>query len=90
MNHCSSIPAGTYVLMPSMYATLPGAYRIVQVASNVLPGSVGGASTPDGSQYVTGYFGNDLTGTRSSQLAANAALTTRLANAPDADREFIQ
>ncbi len=64
----SGIPAGTYTLLSGMYATLPGAYRVVQVAGNVNPATPSFAS-PDGSQYVTGTLGNALTGTQSSQSA---------------------
>ncbi|MES5481638.1 filamentous hemagglutinin family protein [Bradyrhizobium sp. INPA03-11B] len=65
----SGIPAGTYTLLPGMYATLPGAYRVVQVANNVNPNAVASTSSSDGSRYVTGTFGNQLTGARSSQSA---------------------
>ncbi|MCA6120294.1 filamentous hemagglutinin family protein [Bradyrhizobium sp. WSM 1704] len=65
----SGIPAGTYTLLPGMYATLPEAYRVVQVASNVNPGTAKSTTSPDGSQYVLGTLGNSLTGARSSQTA---------------------
>ncbi|WP_342710252.1 filamentous hemagglutinin family protein [Bradyrhizobium sp. B124] len=65
----SGIPAGTYTLLSGMYATLPGAYRVVQVANNVNPNAVASTSSADGSQYVTGTLGNTLTGARSSQSA---------------------
>ncbi|WP_143201473.1 filamentous haemagglutinin family protein [Bradyrhizobium sp. NAS96.2] len=65
----AGIPAGTYTLLPGMYATLPGAYRVVQVASNVNPNAVASTSSSDGSRYITGTFGNQLTGARSSQSA---------------------
>jgi filamentous hemagglutinin family protein len=65
----SSVPAGTYVLMPGMYATLPGAHRVVQTASNVNPATARSGTGADGSQYVVGTLGNDLTGARSSQAA---------------------
>lgn len=65
----NGIPGGTYVLMPGMYATLPGAYRVVQVAGNVNPGTTRSATGADGSQYVVGTLGNGLTGASSSQSA---------------------
>lgn len=65
----SSIPAGTYTLLPGMYATLPGAYRVVQTAGNVNPNTPVSFTSPDGSQYVTGKLGNALSGTQSSQTA---------------------
>lgn len=64
----NGIAAGTYALLPGMYATLPGAYRVVQAAST--SGNVAQSFTSrDGSIYATGYLGNSLTGSRSSQLA---------------------
>src|SRR5262249_55718255 len=54
---------------PGMYATLPGAYRVVQVASNVSPAAVRSYFNGDGSLYITGQLGNKLTG-------ATAALTS--------------
>jgi filamentous hemagglutinin family protein len=65
----SGIPAGTYTLLPGMYATLPGAYRVVQVAGNANPTATTAFTGPDGSQYISGTFGNALTGARSSQQA---------------------
>ena len=65
----SSVPAGTYVLMPGMYATLPGAYRVVETTGNVNPATTRSSTGADGSQYVVGTLGNDLTGARSSQSA---------------------
>ncbi|WP_229181688.1 filamentous haemagglutinin family protein [Bradyrhizobium oropedii] len=65
----SGVPAGTYTLLPGMYATLPGAFRVVQVANNVNPGTTKSVTSPDGSQYVLGTLGNSLTGARSSQTA---------------------
>ncbi|NVO17722.1 MAG: filamentous hemagglutinin family protein [Rhodoplanes sp.] len=64
----NGIAAGTYVLLPGMYATLPGAYRVVQVASSfgAAPQSI---MAKDGSVYATGYLGNSLTGSRSSRQA---------------------
>lgn len=62
----SGIPAGTYTLLPGMYATMPGAYRVVQVASGQSPAAAQSYSTQDGSNYVVGYLGNQITGTRSA------------------------
>ncbi len=56
------LPAGTYVLMPAKYATLPGAYRVVQNtgATNVVPGA--SVTLPDGTDVVSGYFVDALSG----------------------------
>ncbi|WP_316183812.1 MULTISPECIES: filamentous haemagglutinin family protein [unclassified Bradyrhizobium] len=62
----NGIAAGTYVLLPGMYATLPGAYRVVQYAAGAAA-STGSFTGADGSVYVTGSFGNAITGARSSQ-----------------------
>jgi len=60
------LPAGTYVLMPAMYATLPGAYRVVQNtgATNVVPGQ--SVTMPDGTNLVSGYYVDALNGSRSA------------------------
>ncbi len=60
------LPAGTYVLMPAKYATLPGAYRVVQNTGigNVAPGQ--SATMPDGTYLVSGYYVDALTGSRSA------------------------
>ena len=63
----SGIPAGTYVLLPGMYATLPGAYRVVQYEANINPTAPANFSIADGSFFVSGTFTNLLTGARSSQ-----------------------
>jgi filamentous hemagglutinin family protein len=63
----NGIPAGTYTLMPGMYATMPGAYRVVQTASNLAPGAATDLTSLDGSQYISGYVTNALTGARSAQ-----------------------
>ncbi|MDD4867408.1 MAG: hypothetical protein PHQ28_09930, partial [Mycobacterium sp.] len=64
----NGIAAGTYVLLPAVYATLPGAYRAVVVSTNVNPGTRGGV-TADGSIYTTGTLTNAITGSKSSQTA---------------------
>ncbi|MCK9914327.1 filamentous hemagglutinin family protein [Microbacteriaceae bacterium K1510] len=64
----NGIPAGTYTLLPAEYATLPGAYRVVVVSTNVAPGTKSTA-TADGSVYMAGVFGNAINGARSSQTA---------------------
>jgi filamentous hemagglutinin family protein len=60
------LPAGVYTLLPAKYATLPGAFRVVQntAATSVVPGQ--SAQLPDGTEMVSGYFMNALNGGRSS------------------------
>lgn len=62
----AGLPAGYYTLLPAGYATLPGAYRVVQNTSsqNVALGQ--NAVLPDGTLSVTGYFANALDGTHQS------------------------
>ena len=62
----AGLPAGYYTLLPAGYATLPGAYRVVQNASsqNVALGQ--NAVLPDGTLSVTGYFANALDGAHQS------------------------
>jgi filamentous hemagglutinin family protein len=63
------IPAGVYTLLPAKYATLPGAYRVVQDigAIDAIPGS---ATLPDGTQRISGYFTDGLTGSRDARTTA--------------------
>ncbi len=63
------IAAGTYTLMPAMYATLPGAYRVVVASSNINPNAAVASVASDGTVYMTGIFGNAVTGKTSSQTA---------------------
>lgn len=65
----NGIAAGTYTLLPAEYATVPGAYRVVVVAtgSTNQPGKA--FTTPDGSIYMSGVLGNAINGSRASQTA---------------------
>lgn len=60
------LPAGVYTLLPAKYATLPGAFRVVQEtsAANVVAGS--SSTLIDGTHVVSGYFADALTGAKSS------------------------
>ncbi|RUL63080.1 filamentous hemagglutinin N-terminal domain-containing protein [Dyella dinghuensis] len=62
----AGLPAGYYTLLPAGYATLPGAYRVVQDTSsqNAVLGQ--NAVLPDGTLAITGYFGNALDGAHQS------------------------
>ncbi|CAB3748140.1 filamentous haemagglutinin family protein [Paraburkholderia solisilvae] len=60
------LPAGFYTLLPAMYATVPGAFRVT-VSSATGPVAPGSSQTlPDGTIQVAGYFGNSLSGSRSA------------------------
>ena len=64
----AGLPAGYYTLLPAGYATLPGAYRVVQNTSpneqNIALGQ--NAVLPDGTLSITGYFANALDGAHES------------------------
>lgn len=62
----AGLAAGYYTLLPADYATLPGAYRVVQNtrSQNVALGQNG--VLPDGTLSVTGYFANALDGSHQS------------------------
>jgi filamentous hemagglutinin family protein len=61
------IPAGTYVLMPAKYATLPGAFRVIQDTGTVDSLAGYNTVTPDGTALVAGYYVNALDGSRSAR-----------------------
>jgi filamentous hemagglutinin family protein len=62
----AGLPAGYYILLPAGYATLPGAYRVVQDTSsqNAVLGQ--NVVLPDGTLSITGYFANALDGSHES------------------------
>lgn len=57
------LEAGYYVLLPASYATLAGAYRIVQDTSALDVSASLNTTLADGSLYVSGYFVDSVTGT---------------------------
>lgn len=61
------IPAGTYLLLPGMYATLPGAYRVVELPGTAGATAAGNTTTADGTAYVAGYLLNGITGAHAAQ-----------------------
>jgi filamentous hemagglutinin family protein len=61
------LPPGVYTLLPAMYATLPGAFRVVQVAGAQDATSAQDFVQPDGTAVVSGYFVNALDGTRGAR-----------------------
>lgn len=61
------LPAGYYTLLPAGYATLPGAYRVVQNTSSQDSVLSQNAVLPDGTMSVTGYFADALDGARTAR-----------------------
>ncbi len=61
------VAAGWYTLLPAQYATLPGAYRVVQQtgAKNTTVGT--DIVQKDGSMLISGRFGDAASGSSSSQ-----------------------
>lgn len=62
------VPAGTYVLLPSRYALLPGAYLVTPKGGTGL----GTVKTSEGAHIVSGYLNNRFNGS-----AADPATVTR-------------
>ena len=56
------LPAGIYTLLPARYATLKGAFRVVQDTGSQDAVLGRNTSQPDGTQVVSGYFVDALTG----------------------------
>jgi filamentous hemagglutinin family protein len=64
------LPAGYYTLLPSHYATLPGAYRVEVVANSQDARASQNAVLPDGTLQVAGYLANQDAGTRAARTMA--------------------
>jgi filamentous hemagglutinin family protein len=64
------LPAGTYTLLPAQYATLPGAYRVVQQTGTVDALVNQNTVLADGSAIVAGAFVDGLTGARASRTTS--------------------
>ncbi|MGC1549558.1 MAG: filamentous hemagglutinin family protein [Rhodanobacter sp.] len=62
----AGLAAGYYTLLPAGYATLPGAYRVVQNTSSQNSVLGQNAVLPDGTLSITGYFADALDGAHSS------------------------
>ncbi len=61
------LPDGTYTLLPAKYATLPGAFRVVQDTS-AIDGVVGRTAVQtDGTISTVGYFADALNGAHASR-----------------------
>jgi len=63
----AGLPEGYYTLLPAGYATLPGAYRVVQNTASQDSMLGQNAVLPDGTLSITGYFGDALDGARSAR-----------------------
>jgi filamentous hemagglutinin family protein len=64
------LPAGYYTLLPAKYATLPGAYRVVQDTSSQDSVLGQNGTQPDGTMVVTGYFADALDGARAARTTS--------------------
>ncbi|WP_051278426.1 filamentous haemagglutinin family protein [Solimonas flava] len=68
LSGAAGIPAGVYTLMPARYATLPGAYRVVQDTGAL--DVTGSTRLADGTLRVSGYYADTLTGARDARSTA--------------------
>ncbi|MEW6435567.1 MAG: filamentous hemagglutinin family protein [Pseudomonadota bacterium] len=64
------LPAGVYTLLPAQYATLPGAYRVVQQTGTIDNLASQNVILPDGSAIVAGSFVDGLTGGSASRTTS--------------------
>ncbi|MDQ0008521.1 filamentous hemagglutinin family protein [Luteibacter jiangsuensis] len=64
------LPDGVYTLLPARYATLPGAFRVVQNTSVSDPVIGRAATAPDGTVVASGYFTDTLTGARDARSSS--------------------
>ncbi|MDR3468735.1 MAG: filamentous hemagglutinin family protein [Xanthobacteraceae bacterium] len=63
----AGLAAGWYTLYPAHYATLPGAYRVVDYGSSLAnPGLAVGTTLPDGTVIMGGAYGQSSLGLRAS------------------------
>lgn len=66
LSSIAGLAAGYYTLLPASYATLPGAYRVVQNTSSQNSVLGQNAVLPDGTLSITGYFADALDGAHQS------------------------
>lgn len=64
------LPEGDYTLLPARYATLPGAYRLVQDRAALDTLASQNVQLADGTQYVAGYFVDSFSGARDARNTA--------------------
>ena len=64
------LPAGVYTLMPAKYATLPGAFRVVENTAATDAVASQNQTLADGTQLVAGRFVDGITGSESSRSTA--------------------
>lgn len=68
--YLSGVPGladGVYTLLPAKYATLPGAYRVVQRTGTQDSVAANNLVMPDGTAVVAGWFADALTGARDAR-----------------------
>jgi hypothetical protein len=61
------LPEGDYVLLPARYATLPGAFRVVQDSGSVDVLASQNTVLADGTRYVAGYLTDAFSGARDAR-----------------------
>ncbi|HVT34932.1 MAG TPA: filamentous hemagglutinin N-terminal domain-containing protein, partial [Nevskiaceae bacterium] len=64
------LPAGIYVLLPGKYATLPGAFRVVQDTRVADAAAAQNAVLADGTQVIAGRFVDAFSGSSSARSTA--------------------
>ena len=64
------VPAGIYTLMPARYATLPGAYRVVQDTGVIDLPAGQNATLPDGTLRISGHFVDAVSGSHDARSTA--------------------
>jgi filamentous hemagglutinin len=64
----SSVPAGTYTLLPARYALLPGAALVRPITTGIV---FHGLDQPDGSKLVAGYRMNSLNPVQAAPVLAS-------------------
>jgi filamentous hemagglutinin family protein len=64
------LPEGDYTLLPARYATLPGAFRVVQDSGAIDTLASQNVQLVDGTQQVSGYFVDRFSGARDARSTA--------------------
>lgn len=78
------LPDGYYTLLPGQYATVPGAFRVVQETQVTDSISTDNYTQPDGSQIISGRFVDGLTG------KADARTTSFLVQSADVWKQYSE
>jgi filamentous hemagglutinin family protein len=66
----NGLPAGMYTLLPARYATLPGAFRVVQDARLGDFNAARNMTLPDGTQRMSGHFADSFSGASDARDSA--------------------